>query len=118
MNSGTWKNAELEWAAILGGVRVPITGRARGNVADVAHDLYAIEVKKVGQGKRPYVTEKLKDAIDQAVQASATAFKQDGISRTPLVGIEQTNGSRRIERYVVLRLEDFLEITSTGGSDD
>lgn len=115
MNRGTWKHSELVWATMLGGVRVPVTGRQRGAAPDVAHDLYAIEVKKVGHGKvNPYLPVRLRDAIDQAQKAAEHSFKEDGKARTPLVGIEYTNESRRIERYVVLSLADFLEITSTG----
>ena len=113
MNRGTWKKSEREWADMLGGVRVPVTGRQRGAAPDVAHDIYAIEVKKVGHGKvNPYLPVKLRDAIDQAQKSAAYQYEQDGKARTPLVGIEYTNESRRVERYVVLSLADFLELTS------
>jgi hypothetical protein len=40
-----WKRTERKIAAQLGGRRVPVTGRARGDAPDVAHDWLAIEVK-------------------------------------------------------------------------
>src|SRR5690606_30020376 len=114
VNRNTWKSAEVEWAEALGGVRVPITGRARGSAPDVAHDLYAIEIKKVSrEAKRnPYLTSALLDAYDQAVKAGEHSFREDGKARIPLVGLERTNDSRRIERFVLLSRADFLELTS------
>ena len=103
MNRGSWKQAERSIAESLGGVRVPVTGRHRGDAPDIEHPSLSIEVKKVGMGKRPFITERVKDAIDQAVAAS-------GGTKTPIVIIEQTNASRRIERYVVMRFDDFKEM--------
>ena len=35
MTGETWKASERRMAAIIGGVRVPVTGRARGSVPDI-----------------------------------------------------------------------------------
>jgi hypothetical protein len=40
-----WKRTERKVAALLGGVRVPVSGRARGDAPDVAHARLSIEVK-------------------------------------------------------------------------
>lgn len=40
-----WKDAERKIAKLLGGERIPITGRARGSVPDVITDVFAVEVK-------------------------------------------------------------------------
>ena len=41
----TWKAVEREVARRLGGRRVPITGRQRGDVPDVEHPVWSVEVK-------------------------------------------------------------------------
>lgn len=117
MNRGTWKHAELEIAALLGGERVPVTGRQRGDAPDIDHPTLSIEVKKVGQGKAPFVTKRLKEALEQASAASIESFRKDGRARTPIAVIEQTTDSRRIERYVVLTLNDFIDLTSAEEED-
>ena len=40
-----WKQAERRIAKLLGGRRIPITGRQRGDVPDIEHDALSIEVK-------------------------------------------------------------------------
>jgi len=40
-----WKRTERNVAALLGGRRVPVTGRQRGDTPDVAHPLLSLEVK-------------------------------------------------------------------------
>ena len=101
----TWKASERKMAAALGGVRVPITGRGRGSAPDIAHALYAIEHKYGGR----LLSARLHEAVQQAV---ATAIEQGG--RIPLVTIEEhKSGRRENECYVLMRLPDFLELTST-----
>lgn len=63
----TWKSAERKIAALLGGERIPITGRARGNAPDIQHDTLSLEVKH--WKKFPAW---LLDAMDQA-EKSATS---------------------------------------------
>lgn len=45
MPDKTWKKAERKIAGLLGGVRVPVTGRGRGDMPDVLHDVFSIEIK-------------------------------------------------------------------------
>ncbi len=45
MSQSTWKRTERDIAGIIGGERVPITGRTRGDTPDVWHDRLAVEVK-------------------------------------------------------------------------
>ncbi len=100
MNRSTWKAEERKWAEILGGVRVPVTGRQRGSAPDVEHDHYAIEIK-MGKVMSP----RMQTAVEQAVAAA------EGTDKIPLVGITQTDGTKGKEnqRYVLMRLEDWLE---------
>lgn len=61
----TWKAVERQIATILGGERVPITGRIRGSAPDIAHEWLSIEVKH-----RKKLPDWLKDAMDQAQQSN------------------------------------------------
>jgi hypothetical protein len=45
MSRNTWKNTERTIAARLGGQRVPVSGRVRGDAPDIAHPLLSLEVK-------------------------------------------------------------------------
>jgi hypothetical protein len=40
-----WKAAERRIAAILGGRRVPVSGRSRGDAPDIQHDWLSVECK-------------------------------------------------------------------------
>ena len=103
----TWKASERRMAEALGGVRVPVTGRQRGSAPDIAHDTYAIE-HKYGRVMSPRMVE----AMEQA-EAAAEEAARGGQFKTPLVTIENVRAGRRDNgRFVLMRLEDFLELTS------
>lgn len=57
----TWKRIERRVAELLGGVRVPVSGRGRGDNPDVLHPIFSIEVKH-----REKLPEWLFDAMQQA----------------------------------------------------
>ena len=98
MDRSTWKRWERWWAERLGGVRVPVSGRARGDVPDVAHALYSIEVKA---GK--VLSPRLRAGMRQAVAAA------HGTAKTPLLCVtHKVAGQRDAEHYVMPRLEDWL----------
>ena len=67
MADKAWKRTERQVAKELGGVRVPITGRQRGDAPDVAHADYSIEVKY-----RQRIPAWILDGMEQAI-ASKTA---------------------------------------------
>lgn len=103
----TWKNSERRMAEALGGVRVPVTGRQRGAAPDIAHEIYAIEHK---YGK--VMSSRMVEAVEQA-EASAADSAKKGQFKTPLVTIENVReGKRENGRFILMRLEDFLELTS------
>ena len=103
--SQTWKSWERFWAMNLGGKRVPVTGRQRGDAPDVAHDRYAIEVK---YGK--VMSARL---LLGMAQARAAAVTQPG--HIPLLCITQTvAGQRDNEHYVMLSLADWQSLTGDG----
>lgn len=100
MQSKVWKKWERHWAEFLGGVRVPITGRARGSAPDVEHPVFAIEIKYGN-----VMSSRLQTAVEQA-QAAAEMVVAEG-EKLPLVGITHRTGKRKLEHYVLMRAEDF-----------
>lgn len=104
MTDRPWKATERAIAAHLGGRRVPITGRERGDVPDVAHSWLAIECKH-----RQALPEWLKDAL-----AQARAAARDG--QLP-VAILHEAGERHGKDIVCLSLADFEAWFGAPGSD-
>ena len=95
---GTWKASERRMALALGGRRVPVTGRQRGDAPDVEHPIFAIE-HKYGRVLSP----RLQMAVEQAVAAAC------GTSKLPLVTVEHANGRGNANGlYVLMRLEDWI----------
>lgn len=89
-----WKACERRIADLLGGVRVPVSGRQRGATPDVEHATLSIEVKS-----RKSLPAWLLDALEQAQAAS-----EDG--RLPVAVLHQDRQPYR-DALVVVRLEDF-----------
>lgn len=100
-NRGSWKHVERETAALLGGERVPVTGRARGSAPDVEHPWLAVEVK---------TTKRLPALIVKAMaQADASAEfcrRRTGKRKMPVVVIHQDRTPYGWS-VVSLRLQDF-----------
>lgn len=92
-----WKRAEREIAKRLGGKRVPITGRSRGDVPDIAHPELSVEVKH-----RKALPGWLTDALAQAV-ASQKEHK------VPIVVLHE-EGQPYDDCLVLLRLSDFINL--------
>ncbi len=101
--SSQWKSTERAVAKRLGGRRVPITGRQRGDVPDVQHSWLSIEVKH-----RKTIPAWLHDAMAQAVAA-----QRDG--QLPIVCVHKA-GARHDEDIVCVRMKDFVEWF--GGDDE
>jgi len=100
--SATWKKWERWWAELLGGVRVPVTGRQRGSAPDVDHPEFAIEVK---YGR--VMSSRLSLAVEQAVAARDYALEHEGVEKIPLVCITNRTKTKVIDNYVLMRAEDF-----------
>lgn len=92
-----WKAAERRVAGLVGGRRVPVTGRSRGDQPDVAHPTLAVEVKA-----RKTLPSWLHDAMAQAI----AAVRGD---QTPIVILHQ-NGQRYDGAYCVVRLRDLQRL--------
>ena len=96
MSDKRWKQTERKIAALLGGRRVPVSGRGRGDAPDVAHRWLSIEVKD-----RATLPAWLLDALAQA-EASATP------AQLPVAVLHRA-GDRHDHALVVLRLADFVD---------
>jgi hypothetical protein len=96
MSDSRWKATERKIAGLLGGRRVPVSGRGRGDAPDIAHPWLAIEVKD-----RATLPLWLLDALDQA-EASATA------EQLPVAVLHRA-GDRHDQAVIVLRLADFVD---------
>jgi len=92
----TWKACERTIAKILGGERVPVSGRQRGDSPDIAHDWLSIEVKH-----RKSLPSWLWDAMDQA-QASKVE------DQLPIVVLHEKS-QKYSECFVLMRLDDFTD---------
>lgn len=93
----TWKQAEREVARRLGGQRVPVTGRGRGDAPDIEHARLSPEVKH-----RATLPGWLLDAMAQATAAAA-----DG--RVP-VAVLHPAGGRYDDCLCVLRLAHLVAL--------
>lgn len=102
--SKTWKAAERKIASLLGGERVPITGRTRGSVPDVKHDVLSIEVKHWQK-----LPNWLHDAMEQA-EASQRGHQFPAV-------ILHEKGMDYEDCYTVMRLSDIIELLRVYNDD-
>ena len=89
-----WKQAERRVAELLGGKRVPVSGRTRGDCPDVEHPTLSIECKS-----RKKLPAWIEDAMKQA-EASA----KNG--QMPIAVLHQ-DGRKYRDSFIVCRLSDF-----------
>ena len=97
MSRATWKQNERRTAKKLGGLRVPVSGRARGSTPDIAHPWLAIEAKH-----RKTLPAWMEDAMQQA-EAS-----RRGSAQLAIVTLHQARRNSDKD-YVVMRLPAFVE---------
>ena len=98
-----WKRDESEIARLLGGERVPVSGRQRGYQPDVSHPWLAVEVKSFAA-----LPQRVADAMDQAEQAAAWAKRREQRDKLPIAVIHGKR-THRGKSLVVMRLDDFLD---------
>src|SRR5215207_762371 len=94
MSRPDWKNTERTIAARLGGQRIPVSGRARGDAQDIAHPSVSIECKH-----RKCLPTWLREAMAQAVACA-------GREQIP-VAILHEHGGRHDGDLCILRLADL-----------
>jgi hypothetical protein len=87
-----WKGCERKIASMLGGKRVPVSGRGRGDSPDIQHDLLSIEVKS---------RKKLPTWIEDAMTQAKSCARGDQL---PLVVLHQ-DSKRYQDALVVTRLK-------------
>ncbi len=92
-----WKACERRIAELLGGQRIPVTGRQRGDTPDIEHAALSIEVKS-----RKSLPAWLLKALNQAQAAS-----KDG-KKIPVVVLHQDHAPYA-HSLVVLKLKDFAD---------
>ena len=90
----SWKSCERRVAELLGGHRVPVSGRGRGYTPDIEHPTLSIEVKS---------RKKIPAWLEGALRQAETSAKN---GRLPVVVLHQ-DGQRYTGSLVVLRLENF-----------
>ena len=98
MADKAWKRTEREVARLLGGLRVPVTGRQRGDAPDVMHDRVSIEVKH-----RKTLPAWLLDAMDQANAASKSP---DQLA----IAVLHQSGMRYDHSLVLMELAPFSRL--------
>ncbi len=91
-----WKSCERRIATLLGGQRVPVSGRGRGDSPDIWHHHLSIEVKS---------RRRIPDWIEAAVRQAEDCAKDGQLS----VAILHADGARYLDALVVMRLEDFAK---------
>lgn len=91
-----WKGVERAIAKIIGGERVPVTGRQRGSAPDIAHQWLSVEVKN-----RRKLPAWMHDAMAQA-EASNRG------DQLPIVFFHQ-NGMKYEDSFCLIRLKDFVD---------
>lgn len=91
-----WKRNERIIADHIGGKRVPVSGRTRGDAPDIDHCFLSPEVKL-----RASLPKWLHDAMDQAKKSARD-------NQTPVVILRQKR-QRAKKAFVVLELGAFVE---------
>lgn len=91
-----WKFWERKIAAYIGGRRVPVTGRQRGDAPDIEHNWLSVEVKM--RSKLPNWL------FDARAQAEASAKP-----RQLPVQIYVQKGMEVGDAFIVCRLKDFKD---------
>ena len=90
-----WKKCGLRLAKLLGGERMPVTGRGRGDAPDIAHPIFSVEVKS-----RKTIPAWFEETL---AQAGASALP----AQLP-VAVLHRDGDRYADALVVVRLKRFV----------
>lgn len=97
MAEKTWKRVERKIAELIGGRRVPVTGRQRGDAPDIQHEWLSVECKH-----RQELPAWIMEAIDQAKASAA------GTDKLP-IAILHENRAGHSKDLVVMTLGDFRD---------
>jgi hypothetical protein len=103
MNRNTWKSQEREYAKLIHGKRIPVTGRSGSDVPDITSHTIVGEVKKSGTGK----------AVSLKTMKALKGIKKIGnkTNKVPILfQAQRESGKRDIEHVVTMYLDDFMKI--------
>lgn len=95
-----WKQVERRVAELLGGERVPITGRQG---SDILHPWLAVEVKE-----RKNFPRYVRKWLNQACIGAIVGQKQDGEDRLPIV-VWHEKDTTHANDVVMMYLGDFID---------
>jgi hypothetical protein len=102
---GTWKASERRMAARMGGKRVPVSGRQRGDQPDIADATIAdIPLSIEHKYGRRILSARLHEALDQA---DAAKRSQDEIAA---VTVEEVRDGKMNRHLVVIDAADWQRI--------
>ena len=101
MSDKRWKAIERWWAKVLGGIRIPVTGRHSAAVRDISHRYWAIEVK---YSNTP--PSRILKGLQQAKKAAET---HSGLIPV-LCQSYHVKGKRDLNHMVTMELDDWLEL--------
>ena len=92
-----WKKWERKIASYIGGERVPITGRQRGDAPDIAHNWLAVEVKYTSKGlpKKWFQARAQSEASARGNQLPVQIFAEKGMNAG--------------DCFITMRLSDFRD---------
>ena len=93
----TWKSAERKIAELLGGKRVPVTGRQRGDAPDIEHPFFSVEVKH---------WQTLPNWLHEAMEQAEKSVRGNKI---PIAVLHET-GTKYDKALTVVRLGDMIKL--------
>jgi len=101
----TWKASERRMAAKMGGVRVPVSGRQRGDQPDIAGaSIAGIPLTIEHKYGRRILSSRLHEALDQAEAARRSP------GEIPVVTVEEVREGRANRHLVILDVEDWQRL--------
>ena len=102
MADKNWKRTERLIAKKMGGMRIPVSGVARGFKGDILHDIFHVEVK---YGKQ----------IPKTVyEWYKKTKKQCPKEKIPIVVMKPKNSKKN---FVLIELDDFMRVVRRGKED-
>ena len=101
----TWKASERRMAGILGGERVPVTGRERGHAPDI--DGVTVAGRRLSI-EHKYGARLLSSRIIEALDQAEAAMRSD--DDVPVVTLEVADAGRLNRRLILLDAERFVEL--------
>jgi hypothetical protein len=101
----TWKASERRMAAKMGGVRVPVSGRQRGDQPDIAGaSIAGIPLSIEHKYGRRILSARLHEALDQAEAARRSEDEM------PVVTVEEVRVGKTNRQLVIVDAEDWQRL--------